>query len=172
MDIPLHLHRWTRQPFDRTAAVVAGFTAGAVLMAVELLWSALTPGPTGPWHTPHLVAALLLGPDVLQEATPYGFDPGVVVAALFTHYVLGVAFGGVLALVATGFGFDRDPPAIAALGAVFGLALYGLNFHGMVHAFPWFAQLRGWPTGVAHVLFGATCAWFYQQLARRAETHR
>ena len=171
MDIPLHLHRWVRSPFDRTAAVVAGFTGGAVLMAIELLWSAVAPGAGGPWQTPHLVAALLMGPHVLW-ATPYVFDPGILVAALFTHYLLGIGFGVLLAGVANGFGFDRDLPAILALGAVFGLALYGMNFHVMVTFFPWFKALQGWPTAVAHVAFGVTAAALYHHLARRPDATR
>jgi len=171
MDIPLHLHRWQRHAFDRTAAVVAGFTGGAVMMALELLWSAVSPGAAGPWHTPHLVAALLMGPEVLWQI-PYVFHPSVLVAALVTHYLLGIGFGVVLALVATGFGFDRDAPAIVALGAVFGLALYGFDFHVMVGLFPWFADLQGWPTAVAHVVFGVTAALLYHHLARRPDDTR
>jgi len=168
MDIPLHLHRWVSHPFDWTAAAVAGFCGGAVLMALELMWSAVAPGVGGPWHTPYLVAALLMGPEVLWSV-PYVFDPAVLVTALFTHYLLGIGFGIVLALVASGFGFDRDLPAMALLGAVFGIVVYAIDFHVLVRYFPWFTDLQGWPTAIAHVAFGVTAALLYHHLARRTD---
>jgi hypothetical protein len=158
MDMPLHLHRWERRPFDWTAAAVAGFAGGAVLMALELLWSAFAPGSAGTWHLSQLVAALW--------ATPHVFDLGTVATALVTHYVLGIGFGLVLGFAAAGLHGDENTAALVGLGAVFGLLLYGLNFHLMVHWFPWFAELQGWGTALAHVVFGVTAAVLYRRLAR------
>jgi hypothetical protein len=53
-----------------------------------------------------------------------------------------------------------------AAGAVFGLAIYLINFYGMVRMFPWFVDLRGWATLVAHLIFGMSTAAMYWQLQR------
>lgn len=168
MDIPMHGPRWERRPFDWTAAAVAGLAGGAVLMALELLWSAVVPGAGGVWHTSRLVAALLLGPEVLWTS-PATFDLGVVGTALVTHYVLGVGFGLLLGFVAAGFHGDDNPVALVAMGAVFGLLLYFIDFHVMLRWFPWFIELQGWATAVAHVVFGVTAAVIYRRLARHGD---
>ncbi|KQV85501.1 hypothetical protein [Rhizobacter sp. Root1221] len=169
MEFPLHLHlhRWERRTPDWTAAAVAGFAGGAVLMVLELVWSGMSLGDAGPWRTSHLVAALLLGPEAMWSASP-GFDAGLVVAALFTHYLLGIAFGLLLGFVATGFHYESNASAMAGIGAAFGALLYVVNFHVMVRWFPWFIELQGWPTFTAHVVFGLTAALLYWKLARSA----
>lgn len=172
MDIPLHLHRWERRSFDWTAAAVAGFAGGAVLMALELLWSAFAPGTAGAWRLSQMVAALLLGPEAMWS-TPHVFDLGTVATALVTHYMLGIGFGLVLGFVAAGLHGDDDTITLVGMGAVFGLLLYGLNFHLMVHWFPWFAELQGVGTAIAHIVFGVTAAVLYRRLARPpTEAHR
>src|SRR6202008_2660838 len=40
MELRLRLHHWEGRSPDLLAAAVAGFAAGAVLMVLELLWSA------------------------------------------------------------------------------------------------------------------------------------
>ena len=164
MDYSLHLNRWHYQRPDWLAAVVAGLAGGAVLMVLELLWSAVS-NETGPWRASQLIAAITLGPDVLQ-ASAATFHAGVVGTALVTHYVLGIAFGLVFGVVATGFGIDRQVPATLLFGALFGALLYVFNFYGMVRLFPWFAELRGWAMAIEHVAFGMAAALLYAKLER------
>jgi hypothetical protein len=165
MEHRLYLHRWERRAPDWLAAVVAGFAAGAVLMVLELAWTALA-GSDGPWRISQLVAALLLGPGTLQ-VSPYHFDVGVVVLALSTHYVLGVVFGMVLGFILAGFHYDTSLVAVPLIGAAFGAALYLFNFVALTQLFPWFAELRGWATFASHLVFGVSAALLYWQLARR-----
>lgn len=173
MELPLqlHLHRWERRTPDWAAAAVAGFAGGAVLMMLELIWSGVSQGDAGLWRTSHLVAALLLGPEAMWSASP-GFDAGLVIAALITHYLLGIAFGMVLGFVATGFHYEDNVGAMAGIGAAFGALLYGINFHLMVRWFPWFIELQGWPTFAAHLIFGVTAALLYWKLARSGSARR
>jgi hypothetical protein len=166
MDLHLprrYLPHWERRETDWPAAVAAGLVAGAVLMVVELVWS-VTLGSGNPWRTPHLIAGILLGASALQS---FEFTIGVVVAGLATHYLLGVGFAAVLSVIIAGFAWESSVAATQLLGAAFGLVLYLINFYGMVHVFPWMAELRGWPTIVAHVLFGMVAAWTYWKLSRR-----
>lgn len=165
MEFPLHLHRWARHSTDWTAAAVSGLAGGAVLMVLELLWSATRMDEVGPWRISQLVAALVMGPGVLQESA-FAFDPGVAIVALLTHYALGIVFGLVLGFVASSLGYETDARGIVVAGALFGALLYLFNFYGMVQFVPWFVELRGWPTLIAHLVFGVAVALLYWKLGR------
>ncbi|MNH46053.1 hypothetical protein D3C79_1086840 [compost metagenome] len=51
-------------------------------------------------------------------------------------------------------------------GAVFGVLVYLFNFYGMASFFTWFAEIRGWTTMLAHVIFGMVAATMYWQLEK------
>jgi len=162
VELHLHSHRWERRAPDWPAAAVAGLCAGAIVMVLELLWSAMVTG-TSPWATSQMIAALVMGPKALQET---GFSASVVAVALATHYLLGVAFAVVLAVIVAPFQFDSSPPAALLAGAAFGVLLYGFNFYAMVRFFPWFAEMRGAATVAAHLVFGMAAALIYWKLER------
>jgi hypothetical protein len=155
----MHSHRWEQRSPDWTAAIVSGFAAGAVLMVLDLLWSAMT--GVSPWLTSYRIAAIVMGPEVLQSSD---FDLWIVAAALVVHYVLGIIFGMVMAAFIAPFRFDSSTGMALLVGAVFGFVLYLLNFYGMVFFFPWFADMRSWATLVAHLIFGMVTAYMYLKL--------
>lgn len=158
----MHSHRWDRPLPDWRAAIVSGFVAGAVVMVLELLWSTLV-NDGNPWQTVHMVAAIVMGQDVLQ---PIDFSLPVVVVALVTHYVLGIVFGLILAGIVAPYHFDARMSTVLATGAVFGVVLYLVNFYGMAHIFDWFVAMRGVETCVAHVIFGMVAAAAYLKLEK------
>ncbi len=160
MELHMRSHRWDARAPDWTAAAAAGFVAGAVLMVLELLWTTNLMGAT-PWTIPHKIAAIMMGPEV---ARTHDFSIAVVAVALVTHYVLGIVFGLILAAVMAPFRFDSSPGMAVAVGAVFGLLLYLLNFYAMARAFPWFIDLRGWPNLIGHLIFGMSAAFMYWKL--------
>ena len=162
MELHTYTRHWTHRVPDWPAAAVAGLAAGAVLMVLELLWSVFFVG-TEPWRITHMVAAIVMGPDALQVSD---FSVRLMATALATHYVLGIIFGLVLAALIATFHLDSSPGKALLSGAVFALALYLLNFYGMVAVFPWFADMRGWTTVAAHLIFGMTVAIIYRQLER------
>lgn len=166
----LHLSTWragSTRP-DWTAAAVSGLAAGAVLMVLELFWAA-SMGGDGPWRLPHMVAALVLGAGWLDAAAAqgYAFHAGVVAAALVVHYALGVLFGLALGALVSWLRLDSLLGRMEALGAAFGVMLYLVNFHLLAQVFPWFLELRGWATLMAHLVFGISAALLYWKLARR-----
>ena len=165
MELRLHLHHWERREPDWLAAAVAGFAAGAVLMVLELSWAALA-SSNGPWRISQLVAALTLGPNTLQ-ASPYSYDSGIVAVALGTHYLLGVGFGVMLGFIIAGFHYDTSLVVMLLIGAAFSVLLYLFNFYVLTRAFPWFTELRGGKTVLAHLVLGIATALFYWKLARR-----
>lgn len=164
MELHLRLPHWRQHQVDWVAAAVSGFAAGAVLMVLELLWGAFVSGDS-PWRTSHSIAAILLGPSSLKAS---GFAIGNVVAAMAVHYLLGIAFGIVLGAAISGYIEGWDLRELLPAGALFGAALYVINFYGMSAVFPWFATLRGWPTFVAHLVFGMSAALIYWKLQRTA----
>lgn len=163
MELHLHSHRWVARQPDWAAAAVAGFGAGGILMVLELLWEAMATG-RDPWLTSRMIAALVMGWDVLQSG---GYSLNVLVSALAVHYVLGIAFGVLLAAIIAPFHLDSSVGMVLLTGAVFGAVLYLFNFYVMASAFNWFADLRGWPTLVSHVLFGMAAAYIYNVMERR-----
>lgn len=166
MDIHLPRLHWEHRLPDWPAAAAAGFAAGAALMVLELLWASMVMADN-PWQVSHLIAAILMGPGPLQTT---GFDALIVGVALVTHYALGIGFGLVLAWIIAGFHFESSPALMVAVGAAFGLVLYLINFYVMVRVFPWFEPLRGWPTVVAHLVFGIVAALMYWRLDRQGVT--
>lgn len=162
MELHMHSHRLQARAPDWPAAAVAGFLAGAILMVLELLWSA-TVHADSPWSITHRIAAIVLGPDALRSSD---FSVAVIAAALGTHYVLGILFGLVLAAVIAPFRFDSSAGMVLLTGALFSGLIYLFDFYVMVQAFPWFAVLRGWPTFVGHLLFGMSAAVIYWKLER------
>jgi hypothetical protein len=165
MDLHLSSQHWEHRLPDWPAAAVAGLAAGAVLMVLDLLWSAFV-SEVSPWRSSHLIAAIALGPDALASSE---FGLGIVLAALVTHYALGVAFALLLAFILARFHWDTHPAVALPVGALFGVALYLFDFYAMTSVFPWFAELRGAATLVAHAVFGGVAALLYWKLNRHGE---
>ena len=164
MDTLLGLRSWKWRSADWTAAAVSGFAAGAVLMVLDLLWSAMF-NPHGPWRTSHMIAPIFLGSDSLPAAS-YAFNFGVVAIALATHYALGILFGLALVAVMVQFDLDATPGRALLAGAVFGGILYVVNFDVLIGFFPWLVDLRGGDTLAAHVVFGCVAGLLYWRLKR------
>jgi hypothetical protein len=114
-----------------------------------------------------MIAPIFTGADAAQ-VSEYRFSWGVVAIALGVHYVLGMIFGLVLAAVMTPMHLDTTPTKSLVTGAIAGLVLYVVNFHGIAQVFPWLAELRGWSSVAANVLFGMTAALLYCKLGRTA----
>lgn len=164
MEHPLQLSRWSLRETDWRAGAVAGFVAGAVLMVLELLWTAMT-NDVGPWRNSQLVAAIVLGQGVAR-VSGHLFSVEVIAVALATHYALGVVFGMVLGAIATALRLRADLTRMLVLGALFGVALYLFNFYALSRSFPWFEELRGVPTLIGQIVFGITAALLYRRFAR------
>ena len=164
MDTLLSLRRSHARATDWAAAAVSGFAAGAVLMVLDLVWSSIF-NAHGPWRTSHMIAPLFIGTDILRT-TGYAFNVWVVSIALATHYVLGVAFGVVMAAIMVRVHADATPGRAAAAGGILGLVLYIVNFEGLTQFFPWLVELRGGETLAAHVVFGLVAALLYWRLKR------
>jgi hypothetical protein len=151
-----------RRAVDWSSAIWAGVIAGAIFMTLEMI---LVPafGMGGPWGPPRMIAAIVLGQEVLPP--PETFDLGVAIVAMLVHFALSIAYAIVLGLLV-----HRSTTATSTLiGAGYGLALYLINFYLFTVAFPWFAMARNGVSIFAHLVFGAVAAAAYKVLQHRHE---
>jgi hypothetical protein len=143
------------------AAIWAGLVAGAVFMVLEMIMVPMFGGGS-PWGPPRMIAAIVMGPDVLPP--PATFDLTILMVAMAVHFVLSIVLAVVLAWIVRG----RPMGTALIIGGVFGLAVYLFNFYGMTVVFPWFAMARNWISIFAHVVFGLAAAWSYLAFSRKA----
>ncbi len=142
---------------DSKAAIWAGVISGAVFMMVEMLMVQFVLGQSM-WGPPRMIAAIAMGDGVLPP--PATFDVTILMVAMVVHFVLSIAFALILAPFIHRMGFG----AALGVGALYGLALYLINFYGFTVIFPWFAMARNWVSIFAHIVFGFVAAWAYARL--------
>ncbi len=143
-------------------AVLAGLIAGVVFLMMEMILLAVT--GESPWGPPRMMAAMVMGEAVLPP--PATFDAMIMMVAMVVHVILSVLLAVVFAWVLSLWRFSAG--VAVALGAVFGLLVYFVNFYPVAAIlFPWFAMARNWISIVSHVGFGAVLAWTYLVIVRK-----
>lgn len=144
---------------DWRAAVIAGLVAGVLTM---LLWVILISTVTGGslWAPFHHIAAILLGEAALTPSQT--LNPQIVLTGALLHLVLAVIYAVILAFIIHRWGLVVGIVG----GALFGLALYIINYYTFSVFFPWFFPLRSWIALVGHVFFGAAAGGIYEALER------
>lgn len=146
---------------DWRASVWSGLIAGLAFLVLEMLMVWLVMGQS-PWGPPRMIAAILMGRDVLPPPDTFAFAP--VLVALLIHFALSVGYGLLI-----GWMVHRMDLAMALLaGAAFGLiAAYFVNFYLIAPKFfPWFVEARNWVSIFAHLVFGAVAAGSYVYLRK------
>lgn len=149
-----------RRGVDWSAAVWAGIIAGAVFLVLEMLMVPVFLDGS-PWGPPRMIAAMVMGGDVLPP--PATFDFTILMVAMVVHFILSILFALVLALIVHRWTMG---PAVL-VGGAYGLALYLVNFYVLTAVFPWFANARNWVSIFAHIVFGAVAAWAYKAIEER-----
>jgi hypothetical protein len=146
----------TRQLVDWRAAIIAGIAAGAVFLLLAMFLTAKHVG--SPWVVTRLAASVLLGKSVLPP--PATFTVGTFGAAAVVHFALSIGFSCLIAFVLHRWGM-----VVGILGgALFGLALYFINFNLVSTFFPWFFFMKSWIMLWCHVIFGALAGGLYEAL--------
>lgn len=148
-----------RSIMDWRAAVIAGLLSGLLTMALWMILLTMTTGGSV-WAPFHHVAAILLGEGVLTPSQSINWQ--VVITGLLIHLVLSIFFAVILAFIIHRWGL-----AVSILGgALFGLAIYAINYYTFSALFPWFFSLRSWIALVGHVFFGMMAGGIYEVLER------
>lgn len=148
---------------DWRAGLWAGLIAGLIFMMMEmgLVW--MVQGES-PWAPPHMIAAMALGDDILPPSGTWApFDGTVMITAMLIHMLLSAVLGVLGAQLLRGASMG---PGLV-LGAVFGLAIYVLNFYLIApFAFPWFVMARNWISAFSHIMFGVVFGLAYVTLRK------
>ncbi len=153
------MNRAMHQIMDWRAAVIAGLLAGALaLMLRVLLWVLVTGGSF--WAPFYQSAAILLGPESLAPVDAP--QMGVVAAGVLMHMALSLVYALLLAFIIHRWGLVVGIVG----GALFGLAIYIINYYTFTYLFPWFFPLRSWLVLATHIFFGATAGGIYEALER------
>lgn len=143
------------------AAGWAGLVAGLAFLLLQTTLTTLTSGSGDATDAVRRIAGIALGEAVLPPTSP--FTALVFVSVLAIHLPLSLIYARLIAVIVDG----RTVGVATAAGALFGLALYFVNYYGFTFFFPWFAFSRGWVTVFSHVVFGALAAAVYVELAAR-----
>lgn len=146
--------------FDWGASGWAGLGAGAAFLLIQT-FVGLVFGGGGPTEAVRRLASVALGEFVLSQGTP--FTAIVFFAAAAVHIPLSLIYARVLAAIIHGL----DMAYALDVGAVFGAALYFVNYHLISAIFPWFVTARGPGALIAHLAFGLLAAWIYASLTAR-----
>lgn len=111
-----------------------------------------------------MIAAMALGDDILPSPGTWApFDDTVMITAMMIHMALSAVLGVLGACLLRGAGIGHR----LVLGAVFGLAIYVLNFYVITpFAFPWFVMARNWISAFSHIMFGVVIGMAYVALRR------
>jgi hypothetical protein len=149
--------------FDWGASGWAGLGAGLGFILLQT-FSGLVFGAGGAAEAVRRLASVALGEFVLSPGTP--FTGLVFFAAAAVHIPLSLIYARVLAALIHGMGMARA----LDVGAVFGAALYFVNYYAISGIFPWFVSARGPGALVAHLAFGLLAAGIYTSLTSPARS--
>ncbi|QTD94882.1 sodium:proline symporter [Burkholderia anthina] len=137
-----------------------GAAVGSTVVELLLWWIVGDDAIHNLLRDARLTAAIAMGRRALGSST--GFDPVIMGVATLVHAALSLAYAAVLAKTIRGL----SPGPALVVGGVFGLVLYGVNLYGFTAIFPWFVQVRGGITLIAHLVFGITAAAVYRIVRR------
>lgn len=149
---------------DISAALWAGVIGGLLFLVLEL---ALVPlMGMSVWAPLQMIGAIVLGRDVLPP--PAEFSASVVLAAALVHFALSIIYAAILGMI-----IAHRPMGVAlGIGAIFGLALYLLNFYVFTGIYPWFADARNALSIGVHLAFGLSAAFVYVRVHSSARSGR
>jgi len=136
------------------AALQASLLAGTALLFV-LGFIGVVAYDESPWRLLRAIAAVLRGPDILDD--PDEFDFAIVATGFALFYAVATLYGAALSFLLG----DSTPRYAIAIGIAYGFALYAALFHGLASAYPWLSAYRTADTLVACVLYGALLARAY-----------
>lgn len=104
---------------------------------------------------------MVLGRSVLPPPDTFSF--GLAVVALVVDILLAIIYS--LALAWLTHGWSLAKAVIVAVG--FGIALYYVNFYGLIALFPWFEMGRNGVTLFTHIVFSVVAVLAYFGLRPR-----
>lgn len=154
------------QAMNWKAAIISGLIAGLIFMMLEMGLVG-TVGGQSPWGPPRMIAAMIMGKDVLPP--PASFDMGVMMVAMMIHFPLSIIYAVVLGWAISHWRMTLMTSLI--VGTIYGLLIYFVDFYLMTAIFPWFAMARGGISIFAHAMYGLVLGWTYYAIAKPLSDH-
>ena len=153
------MHVATVRQIDWRSAIWASIIGAVVFAVLEVVLVPLLQGKS-PWAPLHMIGAIALGPSAMTA--PDAFDLGVIGTAVGVHIGLAILYGVILAyIIAT-----MTTGSAVVAGAIYGLALYFINFYGFTAWFPWFADARDGISIFTHIVQSGVVAYCYKMFTR------
>lgn len=146
-----------RQLVDWRAALLSGLVSGAVFLLLNIL---LVPALLGgnAWIVLRYIASILLGTGVLPP--PATFDPLVLIVGILVLFAMSILFAAILAIIIHRWGLLVG----IGVGALYGLAVYAINYYTLTLFFPWLFVMNSWVIALCHVIYGAVAGGVYEAL--------
>ena len=145
------------QVMDWKAAIVSGLAAGTLFYLLNIFIVPLILGGNM-WVIIRLFASIIYGETIL--APPSTFDFSALIISIIVNTILSLSFTFLIAFILHKWGL-----LIGIVGgAIFGLAIYLINFYTLSFFFPWFFALSSWPFVFTHILFGSVAGGIYEIL--------
>lgn len=145
---------------DLSAAIWGGLAGAFAFVLAKFLL--LQEGVAGVWAIFRPIATLVLRERIVDPA--WESSPITLMIGIVIHLLLSIIFAFIITFSLHRWGF------LVGLvgGALFGLALYAINYYTFSRFFPWFfVEDSGWVSAVSHIIFGAFAGGTYELLEEK-----
>ena len=151
--------RANSRSIDRGVAILAGIIAMVVFTVIEIAFSWAMRGASP------LQPLVVFGTATLNALMPSAHAGGGIRTMLVGGALL-LALGAMSGVIVA-YIVDRIGVFGAAIaGAIFGLAMFAVDLHGIARVFPSLLDLRDWMSALAYAIQGALTAALYKVMAR------
>ncbi len=151
------MNKKMKQIMDWRAALWSGLIAGFVFLFLNIFLVPILLGGNM-WVIIRLFSSIFFGQIIL--APPATYNLPALIMCIITNLVLSELYTILIAFVLHKYGLITGIIG----GALFGLAIYLINFYSLSYFFPWFFVMRSWPFVLTHILFGAIAGGVYELL--------
>lgn len=150
---------------DLSAAVWGGLVGAVAFVIAKFLL--LNEGLSGIWSIFRPIATIVLRERIVDPA--WETSPITLIIGILLHLLLSILFAFIITFSLHRWGF-----LVGLLGgALFGLALYVINYYTFSLLFPWFfVEDSGWVSAVSHIIFGAFVGGTYELLEEKHTRRR
>lgn len=140
---------------DWSAAIWAGIVAGVVFYILNIFLIPYIYGGSS-WAIIKYLSSTVLGQNVLPP--PASFDLTALITSFLSTIILSLIFTSILAYI-----IHRGGLITGIIGgAIFGLALYYINFNTLTVFSPWLYAMKNSANLINHIIFGILAGGLYE----------
>ena len=143
------------QVMDWSSAFWAGLIAGIIFYLLNVFVVPLFLGGNS-WVIIRLFSSVFLGNGIL--APPATYNLVSLIVSIFSVMLFSMLFTLTVTFILHRWGLLVGIVG----GAIFGLAIYLINFYSLSYFFPWFYPMSSWSFLVTHILLGSVAGGVYE----------